>query len=53
VYLSDLSSGSVRVTLASGEAGDDGVVKGRPGNENGNEVTAAGTPLSSFLYFCM
>ena len=49
--MTDLSSGSVRVLLASGESGDDAVVKSRPGNENGSELPVAGMPLSSFWYF--
>ena len=43
VCLTELSSGSVRVqVLASGESGEDVLVKSRTGNENGNEVTAVG-----------
>jgi len=46
VCLTDLSSGSVRVVLASGEAGDDAVIKVKSGNDVGGEVTAVGMPLS-------
>jgi len=53
VYLTELSSGSVRVLLASGEGGDDTVVKGRPGTENGTEVATVGMLISSSSYFCV
>jgi len=47
VFLTDLSSGGVRVLLAAGDGGDDGVVKGRAVNENDGEVPAVGMSLHS------
>jgi len=52
--LTELSSGSVRVQLlASGESGEDVVVKSRSANENGNDVTAVGRHFLVVIFLCV
>ena len=52
--MTELSSGSVRVQLlASGESGEDVVVKSRSANENGNDVTAVGRHFLVVIFLCV